>query len=411
MREPGEQDETGEGIIENELNGRSRKSVANILNESTNGCRLVAKNPQEFIAMLKSRFGNLVQAWRRILDPYGKGTLTLCEFGSALRSLHYAGSIHELWLHFDTGDGQICLAEIDKVASDLLQDFKEFLEDNYKTAESAWRAMVSQGRIVLRMREFSERCKYVGWTRDCDRLFHFICSGSKGFPMVTLEDIEWLGLPAHDAKLHPLQAIRQHMEGKAKEINTRMGPCSLLGLKTLLRRKFGNMVRGWRLALDSDGNGMLTYNEFIVALRSQGYEGSLRQLWETLNEDGDGSISLYELCPDSAQQLHSFKEHLFERYKTVHLAWKALDPKGLKFLTGDGFVMACGRIRFKAATGIPGIRQLHTLLDCNTLLTSRGRLHITDIAWLKNFQPGVEGNEVGIDEVDIDMRKGSRESK
>merc|ERR1719324_1079939 len=85
--------------------------------------------------------------------------------------------------------------------------------------------------------------------------------------------------------------------------HNRIGPRTPDEWKRSLKRKYGNLVRAWRMTLDVDGNGTLTYNEFGPSVRSEGYEGSIRELWNALDEDGGGEVSLYEFDPDSADLL------------------------------------------------------------------------------------------------------------
>merc|ERR1719498_1870960 len=69
-------------------------------------------------------------------------------------------------------------------------------------------------------------------------------------------------------------AARLQMEAieQAKAAN-RLGARSINGFHRLLKRKYGNPVRGWRLGLDVDGSGKLSYMEFCTAVRGMGYEG------------------------------------------------------------------------------------------------------------------------------------------
>ena len=61
-----------------------------------------------------------------------------------------------------------------------------------------------------------------------------------------------------------------------------------------------------QVALDLDGSGKLSENEFMKALRDLGlFFGSLPDLWKELQEDG--FISFDRFSPDDAKELNAFR--------------------------------------------------------------------------------------------------------
>ena len=55
-----------------------------------------------------------------------------------------------------------------------------------------------------------------------------------------------------------------------------VGAFSLDEFKGALRRKYGNLLRAWKLGLDSDGSGKLSFVEFCQSARSEGFAGNLK---------------------------------------------------------------------------------------------------------------------------------------
>jgi hypothetical protein len=209
-------------------------------------------------------------------------------------------------------------------------------------------------------------------------------SGLEGVKTVSVTDLDWLGLPERDPPVHPLEALRRRIESKAQETADRLGPNTLRDLKDVLKRKYGNLVRAFRLGLDIDGNGVLTYNEFAVACRAFGFEGSLRNLWDQLDVYADGQVCLHEIDANAAELLDSFKKHVFARFETAPLAWKAMDRQGLKFLTADSFGKSCKSIGWRG-----NFRKCHAMLDSDPTMNTRGKIHLKDIEWIRTFHTGL----------------------
>merc|ERR1712178_186195 len=128
-------------------------------------------------------------------------------------------------------------------------------------------------------------------------------------------------------------ALRLRQETfKAEKRNT-LGAHTVEEFRKKLEIMCGNLVRAWRLKLDLDGSGIITYNEFGPAVRSVGYEGSIKELWSALDTDDGGVVSLYELDPRTAEQLEDFKAALMSKFPTAQPAWRENTNKG-KFQTG-----------------------------------------------------------------------------
>merc|ERR1719230_2325137 len=81
---------------------------------------------------------------------------------------------------------------------------------------------------------------------------------------------------------------------KAEEIMAAkdVGARSLDGFKQLLETRFGNLVRAWRKGLDTSGDGKLSFTEFCNSCRAIGYTGNLKKLWNELDVDKSGFVSL-----------------------------------------------------------------------------------------------------------------------
>lgn len=65
-------------------------------------------------------------------------------------------------------------------------------------------------------------------------------------------------------------------------------PLDVQDFLKLLRRKFGTLVRAWRVALDKDNGSELEFCEFVAAVRHMGAGHNARSLWFNLDVDQSG---------------------------------------------------------------------------------------------------------------------------
>merc|ERR1712100_449230 len=154
-----------------------------------------------------------------------------------------------------------------------------------------------------------------------------------------------------------------------------MTPQSLNEFLSHIKRFCGNLVRAWRLRLDKDGSGNITYVEFCQGVRNLGYDGSIRKLWQDLDPYEKGYLSLADLNMQTAQSLERFRSYLITNYETGADAWSALAPNGQQRLNMHEFVEGCRKIGW-----ISRPRALHQMLDSDPVQANQ--VTWKDIEWL-----------------------------
>lgn len=171
------------------------------------------------------------------------------EFCTAVRGMGYEGAIKKLWQELDEDQtGWVSLDEIAPQAAEELGEFKEMLETKFGTIERAWNEGLDIDRSGgLTTEEFGDVCKGLGYHGNARRLFQYLDLDVHGTGRITKDELEWLGLP-HDPNIvnRRLELEKERLAAKAKTL----GAKSLDGFKKLLRRRYGNVVRGWRLGRD-----------------------------------------------------------------------------------------------------------------------------------------------------------------
>ena len=93
------------------------------------------------------------------------------------------------------------------------------------------------------------------------------------------------------------------------------------GFRRMLLHRYGSIINAWK-HLDDDNNGRLSYAEFCKACREVGYFTNVRKLWNSLDDDKTGFITLNELdFSGNSLLLEEFVNIIVHRYRTVTKAW------------------------------------------------------------------------------------------
>eukprot|EP00927_Polykrikos_kofoidii_P023054 TRINITY_DN21348_c0_g1_i1.p1 TRINITY_DN21348_c0_g1~~TRINITY_DN21348_c0_g1_i1.p1 ORF type:complete len:1222 (-),score=234.60 TRINITY_DN21348_c0_g1_i1:133-3660(-) len=133
---------------------------------------------------------------------------------------------------------------------------------------------------------------------------------------------------------HPSVEARRKLATKRKEMVREQrdeddallwGAEGKAGFRRFLLSHFGSVVAGWR-HLDLDGNGRLSYCEFCTALRRIGFSGKMKRLWDELDDNKNGFVSIMEIDPEVGHAVGTFKLALLRKYGDMLTAWqKGLD--------------------------------------------------------------------------------------
>eukprot|EP00927_Polykrikos_kofoidii_P059504 TRINITY_DN54653_c0_g1_i1.p1 TRINITY_DN54653_c0_g1~~TRINITY_DN54653_c0_g1_i1.p1 ORF type:complete len:1318 (-),score=202.09 TRINITY_DN54653_c0_g1_i1:132-3737(-) len=98
------------------------------------------------------------------------------------------------------------------------------------------------------------------------------------------------------------------------------------GFRVYLKKRFGSVVAGWRV-VDTDKTGRLSFYEFCNGCRAMGYHGNMKKLWNELDVNQNGSVSLMDIDPEVGYYVGTFKLALIKKYGDILTAWqKCFDP-------------------------------------------------------------------------------------
>jgi hypothetical protein len=116
--------------------------------------------------------------------------------------------------------------------------------------------------------------------------------------------------------------FRKKLDRIAKEEKGRhMGCKSLLDFKKLLVKNYGSIATAWRKGLDPYGHGRLYFSDFSIVVRTNGFVGDEKELWEELvGEEKKGAENVVTLKELDSQTWHSvcaLRELFVTRYGSL----------------------------------------------------------------------------------------------
>merc|ERR1719506_972221 len=94
------------------------------------------------------------------------------------------------------------------------------------------------------------------------------------------------------------------------EKDKEMGAKDLAGLKKQMINRYGNLLRAWKLELDKNNTGKLSFVGFCNTCRDIGFAGPLKKLWKEMDDDDSGFITCAEWAPEAWTLQESFMKHL-----------------------------------------------------------------------------------------------------
>jgi len=165
---------------------------------------------------------------------------------------------------------------------------------------------------------------------------------------------------------------------------------ALAQLQAAIDQRYSHPLSAWRHLLDKDDSNQICWDEFREACDELNFTGNIPGAYRALDEDGSGRITMNEYHPESAALLESFKDWAEINYGSVQLAFQSIDADGGGSLTWQELKRACTRNRWDG-----DVRLLFECLDGDNKRDKRGKRSIsaTEISFLDSWEEPSEDEE------------------
>mmetsp|Transcript_60067 Transcript_60067/g.143083 ORF Transcript_60067/g.143083 Transcript_60067/m.143083 type:complete len:886 (+) Transcript_60067:152-2809(+) len=309
---------------------------------------------------LRTTFGHEVRAWRRGLDPDSKFVVSLISLRCYCRKMELDIDVPMAWRGFDKdGDGRFHMEDLAPKLATALAFLRTWARHTFGDCARLWAqpkvalAVVlaeEQGEWVSRkkipVKVFARLLKDFGWPGTQYAGSKAICSALDlyGCGFICQTDLEWL-----DKWQPPEWLIALPDQDALDELQ-----------RTLLKVG-GQPLHVWRRFLDTDDTNCVSWIEFENACEQVKFRGNVSGAWRCLDKDSNGSISLTEYDPPSADLLGSFKEWAEENFGSVERMFKAIDTDGSGQLSFPELRRACRNGRWQG-----DVRLLFDCLDIDS---------------------------------------------
>mmetsp|Transcript_71909 Transcript_71909/g.161394 ORF Transcript_71909/g.161394 Transcript_71909/m.161394 type:complete len:416 (+) Transcript_71909:3-1250(+) len=165
--------------------------------------------------------------------------------------------------------------------------------------------------------------------------------------------------------------------GVAGKSKLQLGFQALLEFRSFTSRRFGNPVRTWFM-LDPEANMRLGEQQFARKCVEIGFRGNIMALWQYIDSDQTGTVSLLELDSSSAVMLAGFKLLLQEKFNNRSIeAFHFIDERRSGRVDRPTFVAG-----LKCAGYHGAISRLFDLLDRQGL----GIISASDLKFLDTWK-------------------------
>uniref|UniRef100_A0A7S4UXA3 EF-hand domain-containing protein n=1 Tax=Alexandrium monilatum TaxID=311494 RepID=A0A7S4UXA3_9DINO len=115
--------------------------------------------------------------------------------------------------------------------------------------------------------------------------------------------------------------------------------------RNTLVSRYHSVVGAWR-ELDPRQHGRLSFFDFCRACHRLGYERETRQLWEAMDRNRDGFVSLDEFDEDVSRLLQGFAAAVEDRCGSAETAWQRFFAKTPGRCTADVFRRGCEQVGY-----------------------------------------------------------------
>ncbi|CAE7184345.1 unnamed protein product, partial [Symbiodinium necroappetens] len=334
---------------------------------------------------LTRKEGSVLRAWVQRLDPDCERQVSQQQFLRYLRDAKYPEDPTALFEGLDEdGGGELSLQDLDEEDGSLYWNFQEFCVLKFrKGVEDFMRSMGSSNAweqiedMKISFTQFREGLQSLGWEEGHeDRIFDALSLDQRN---LIKADMKWLDVECRRVARKEKARWLAVQEQRLRERRSKQRDPSevLLEFKNMLKRKYGTLIRAWRRALCQRDTMTLQRSQFLKACSELGWRKDVRGMWQKMDRDSNGCVTLEEFDYESAQVLAHFSKFVTDSFRSYEVAFTVLDADRNNYVPFEEFSTRLGQLGFKHSTA-----DLFAALD----LQNTGRLYQEDFRFLEKWQ-------------------------
>lgn len=339
-----------------------------------------------FLFHARKKYGSLVRAWRRELDPKGTFKVSKQRFRQFCVTTCIPVSTHALLRSVDRdNDGSVGLEELDTATAEALASFRHWASKRYGSCSAMWdckemkqarhlpqldqnwsaaasnKKLLSTAFIAVLLKLW-DRAVDVNVQRSLVTALDLYCCS-----FIQRSDLAWLDGWNPPEWLCATPNLEAWQELRHKLIKTA-----------------GNSLAAWRFHLDVDGSNAVSWDEFQKAGAATGFKGDLAGAWRAVDKELTGIMTFAQFDSQCAELLSAFKRWAQDSFGSVALAFQTLDLDGSGQITMPELKKCFRRVRY------PGnAARLFNVLSSENKVDPSGRKCITvkDLEFLDHWMP------------------------
>eukprot|EP00927_Polykrikos_kofoidii_P068148 TRINITY_DN63529_c0_g1_i1.p1 TRINITY_DN63529_c0_g1~~TRINITY_DN63529_c0_g1_i1.p1 ORF type:complete len:240 (-),score=45.59 TRINITY_DN63529_c0_g1_i1:82-801(-) len=171
----------------------------------------------------------------------------------------------------------------------------------------------------------------------------------------TMRSVDMCGQAAAAAQVHKEETLKElALRSESRRSRTYSGdrvisphvPLIRAEFRRALLMRYSSVLGAWR-QMDPRHHGRLAFFDFCRACRHLGYDGEARVLWEALDTDSDGFVSLWDVDSRLADLLCGFLKALVTNAGSAEAAWQEhFNTQGIGRCRQADFVKVCAHIGY-----------------------------------------------------------------
>jgi Ca2+-binding EF-hand superfamily protein len=267
-----------------------------------------------FRELLLQKYGSILNAWLKFIDPERSFVIGRSRFTSTLMSIGYSED--------DAVKIFSCLGQ----DHDGLLTLKEFDHNAHRSYIAGDHAMYDEERV--RAKELSHQNRH--WN---ERTIEAHAESQVRIRNANTVKEAWM---RKDSRAYTLEEYR-----------------------ALLRKNYGTLCRAFYKMAGGRERSQLSFARFSLHARYLGFAGNITKIWQEMDDNLSGIVDLVEFAGDEGLMIKDFHEFLNDRFGSLRDAWKnALDVEHTGVMNKDLFVTVMARNGYKHNASV-----LFNLLD------------------------------------------------